>query len=119
MAINNLPQFNNISKFETNLSRIGSGNEVPENIKNYVRDNVVGWLDMTSLGLFLSLVIYFNLIKEFDIYRSALFSSIGVFIVDYAFLVSGFSKDISPLITYGSLILITMIAVYLNKKKGF
>lgn len=105
-----------------NTSRIGQGAEIPLNILNYTKDNLTGvFLNTTSFILFISLLYFWTdhkNIKGYDIYKSAAISSGYSLLVIISALASGWSKDIYPLLLYGSIFLVSTILVYIDKKKG-
>jgi len=118
MALN-YKALQNISTLDINVSRLGAGEEIPENIRNYTRD-VVGtsWLNITSFGLFVMLVAYYNLKKDYPISQSIFISSTWTLVVVFGFTVTGFTKNIYPLLFYGTVMMISWVWVYQNKKSG-
>ena len=109
----------NVSNLDINVSRLGAGEQIPENIRNYTRD-VVGttWLSITSFSLFLMLVAYYNLKKNYPISQSIFISSTWTFVVVFGFTITGFTKNIYPLLFYGTILMLSWVWVYQNKKNG-
>ena len=110
---------NNVQPLEVNVSRIGAGEQIPENIRNYTRD-VVGasWLNITSVALFIMLIAYYNLKKDYPISQSVFLSSAWTFTAVFGFTITGFTKTIYPLLFYGSIFVISLVWVYNNKRNG-
>lgn len=109
----------NIPPLEVNISRLGAGEEIPENIRNYTRDTVgTDWLPITSFGLFLFLFAYYHIKLKYTTSQSLVMSSLWCSVVSFGFLVTGFSKNIYPLIFYGTVAVFSWMWMYQNKKKG-
>lgn len=116
----NYDALKNVTPLEVNVSRLGAGEQIPENLRNYTRD-VVGssWINFTSFSLFIMLVLYFNLKKQYTLSQSVLMSSLFTLVVVFGFLITGFTKNIYPLFFYGTIGFLSFIWMYVNKKKGY
>lgn len=118
MALN-YSTLNNVETLHINVSRLGAGEEIPENIKNYIRDEGGSfWINFTSFGLFLFLFTYFMVKKQYAPSQALFMASAWSFVVVFGFLITGFSKEIYPLFFYGTLMFMSWYWVYNNKKKG-
>ena len=115
----NYDALKNVTPLDVNVSRLGAGEQIPENLRNYTRD-VVGsnWINFTSFGLFVMLILYYNVRKQYTLSQSVFMASAWSFVVVFGFLISGFSKNIYPLFFYGTIMFLSWWWMHTNKKKG-
>lgn len=122
MADTNLDNLGNMNALELNTTMLNETKEIPMAIMNIVKDSVGDtWFLVSILGIFIFLNYLFYRREEnfgFDIARSLLFSSGFSFLISVSLLLSNWINTIFPIIWFGSLIFISFIIVYGQKKKN-
>lgn len=122
MADTNLDNLGNMNALELNTTMLNETKEIPMAIMNIVKDSVGDtWFLVSIFGIFLFLNYLFYRREEnfgFDISRSLLFSSGFCFMISVSLLLSNWINTIYPIIWFGSLIFVSFIIVYSQKKKN-